>query len=293
MMGNKEAAPHGQTTELRNQLKEFVKDVSQKVVEDKTGKTEALQDLLEKVRAGQYIPNHLIPQIAHNFSEDLTLDNLPTEKLTLLCRFMGLRPSSYRNLMAYRIARRLEALKKDDAAIAKEGISRLTLDELKTACKERGMRTVGVGVGVMRKQLHDWLDLSLVHSIQPLLLILSRAFTADANVEGLQSIQKSLELMDEKVFNSVVGSLSQKSQEKLEYLQKETEKLEAVEQLLNAMTDEDFKAISSLKKGEMMLNINNKPEELELTPSPKSDDNQLRMTAAMKGKDDPSRREIM
>lgn len=54
-------------------------------------------------------------------------------------------------------------MQSDDRAIKEEGLDNLTDDELRGACRARGMRTpYGEGaVAFMRKQLQEWLDLSL------------------------------------------------------------------------------------------------------------------------------------
>lgn len=54
-------------------------------------------------------------------------------------------------------------LQSDDRVIKEEGLDNLTDDELRSACRARGMRTpYGEGaVQFMRKQLQEWLDLSL------------------------------------------------------------------------------------------------------------------------------------
>ena len=54
-------------------------------------------------------------------------------------------------------------MQSDDRVIKEEGLDNLTDDELRGACRSRGMRTpYGEGAVVfMRKQLQEWLDLSL------------------------------------------------------------------------------------------------------------------------------------
>lgn len=55
----------------------------------------------------------------------------------------------------------------DDRVVKEEGLDNLTDDELRSACRARGMRTpYGEGaVLFMRKQLQEWLDLSLNRSV--------------------------------------------------------------------------------------------------------------------------------
>ena len=62
-----------------------------------------------------------------------------------------------------RLRAHLEQIKRDDRMIKSEGLEALSEDELRQACRARGMRApFGEGaVAFMRKQLKEWLDLSL------------------------------------------------------------------------------------------------------------------------------------
>lgn len=55
------------------------------------------------------------------------------------------------------------SMQADDRAIREEGIENLTADELRSACRARGMRYPfgEFAVPFMRQQLEEWLDLSL------------------------------------------------------------------------------------------------------------------------------------
>ncbi len=62
-----------------------------------------------------------------------------------------------------RLRAHLEQIKRDDRMIKSEGLEALSEDELRQACRTRGMRApFGEGaLAFMRKQLKEWLDLSL------------------------------------------------------------------------------------------------------------------------------------
>jgi LETM1 and EF-hand domain-containing protein 1, mitochondrial len=91
-----------------------------------------------------------------------------------------------------------------------EGIDSLTLDELRKACAERGMRAIGLtevckcsaqgshscptlflscsvweSQAGYRRQLRQWLDLSINKAVPTSLLILSRAFTITSSVSAV------------------------------------------------------------------------------------------------------------
>lgn len=62
-----------------------------------------------------------------------------------------------------RLRAHLEQIKRDDRMIKAEGLEALSEEEMRQACRARGMRApFGEGAAVfMRKQLKEWLDLSL------------------------------------------------------------------------------------------------------------------------------------
>ena len=84
----------------------------------------------------------------------------------------------YGNDMWLRIQLRLKirTIKSDDQMILWEGVESLSLEELQQACAERGMRGIGLTQVGYRRQLKEWLDLSVNRKIPASLLIISRAF---------------------------------------------------------------------------------------------------------------------
>ena len=69
---------------------------------------------------------------------------------------------------------RLRHLKADDKLIIREGLSNMTVQELQHACKERGMRAIGLSEAALRSQMQEWLDLSQNAKVPSSLLLLSR-----------------------------------------------------------------------------------------------------------------------
>ncbi|XP_014746314.1 PREDICTED: LETM1 domain-containing protein LETM2, mitochondrial isoform X4 [Sturnus vulgaris] len=59
--------------------------------------------------------------------------------------------------------------------IAKEGVSGLSVSELQSACRARGMRSLGLTEEQLKEQLGQWLDLHLKENVPSSLLLLSRA----------------------------------------------------------------------------------------------------------------------
>uniref|UniRef100_A0A2D4MSA4 Letm1 RBD domain-containing protein n=1 Tax=Micrurus spixii TaxID=129469 RepID=A0A2D4MSA4_9SAUR len=66
--------------------------------------------------------------------------------------------------------------------IAKEGVNSLSVSELQSACRARGMRSLGLTEDQLKEQLNQWLDLNLKEKVPPSLLLLSRAlYLTDVN----------------------------------------------------------------------------------------------------------------
>ena len=69
---------------------------------------------------------------------------------------------------------KVRQLRTDDRVIRREGVDSLNVRELQVACKERGMRALGMPENRLRENLEQWLELSLDAKIPASLLLLSR-----------------------------------------------------------------------------------------------------------------------
>ena len=138
-----------------------------------------LYAFMKRVRAGEAVSAYEVTRFASLFSDELTLDNLPRVQLASLCRFVGIQPFGTDAFLAARLRAHLARIKADDRAIKEEGLDALTDEELRSACRARGMRApFGEGArAAMVGRLEEWLDLSLNRALPSSLLLLSRAFT--------------------------------------------------------------------------------------------------------------------
>ena len=138
-----------------------------------------LYAFMKRVRAGEAVSAYEVTRFASLFSDELTLDNLPRVQLASLCRFVGIQPFGTDAFLAARLRGHLARIKADDRAIREEGLDALSDEELRSACRARGMRApFGEGArAAMVGQLEEWLDLSLNRALPSSLMLLSRAFT--------------------------------------------------------------------------------------------------------------------
>eukprot|EP00013_Stygamoeba_regulata_P015059 CAMPEP_0177680450 /NCGR_PEP_ID=MMETSP0447-20121125/30178_1 /TAXON_ID=0 /ORGANISM="Stygamoeba regulata, Strain BSH-02190019" /LENGTH=968 /DNA_ID=CAMNT_0019189779 /DNA_START=104 /DNA_END=3010 /DNA_ORIENTATION=- len=160
---------------------------------------EAFATMMTKVRAGEILSADEIVGVAKHFKDEVTLDQLGREQLVALCRLLNQKPFGTTGFLRYRLKRVVQDLKKDDRLIAEEGVKELNLEELQQACQARGMRSLNLSANSMRKQLEQWLELSLHRDVPISLLIMSRAFLLTARerkpakvAEELQEIMSTL-----------------------------------------------------------------------------------------------------
>ncbi|XP_063276137.1 LETM1 domain-containing protein LETM2, mitochondrial isoform X2 [Prinia subflava] len=109
------------------------------------------------------------------FEDELTLEHLERPQLVALCKLLELQPIGTNNLLRFQLLLRLRSIKADDEMIAKEGVSGLSVSELQSACRARGMRSLGLTEEQLKEQLGQWLDLHLKENVPSSLLLLSRA----------------------------------------------------------------------------------------------------------------------
>lgn len=193
---------------LRLELASFLGDMWSTMYEMNSPKGALMNSVLQKMRHGERVSKETIVEMAKEFSDDLTLENLSKENLSLLCRYMGITPYGSDPILRFRVAQKLNSIKKDDEEIFKEGIDSLSIPELKQAVRDRGMRTIGVSTQQLRKNLRDWLELSLKYQIPPALLVLSSAFNLSNKFAEqplqLDGIQQTLKFIDNEVVEEVL-----------------------------------------------------------------------------------------
>lgn len=195
---------------LQDTVAEVAKDISRR---KGSGSAKELTEFIKKVRSGEAVENADILRFAQLFNDELTLDNLERVQLVSMCQFVGIAPFGTDGFLRSRLRAQLQQIKQDDYAIEQEGLENLTDEELRVACRARGMRApFGEGaVAYMRRQLHDWLDLSLHRGLPSSLLLLSRAFTITATVRDVarkkdlayEKVKETLSVIPEEVVDKV------------------------------------------------------------------------------------------
>ena len=181
--------------------------------EEEAGAEEALK-FLDKAKFGAHFDTEEIIRMSRLFKDELTLDSLPRHQLVLLCQYMNASPYGTDAFLRWQLRTKLNYIREDDAKILWEGVESLTKEELREACRERGMRSHGLLRQGYERNLRQWLELSMHRSVPISLLIMSRAFAlenADHSPETL--IGETIGSLDEAVVNEVVLDAASLSEE--------------------------------------------------------------------------------
>jgi len=170
------------------------------------------------VRSGEAVDNSELIRFASLFNDELTLDNLSRVQLASICQFVGITPFGTDAFLRSRLRAHLAKIKTDDADIRAEGIAALSDEELRGACRDRGMRApYGQGAAAfMARQLEDWLELSLDRGLPSSLLLLSRAFTITAGTRPGAGAEEAEQARIESL-KATLSTLPEEAIEDVEY----------------------------------------------------------------------------
>jgi len=217
----------------RVHLAEFLQDTVSAIAKKKIKEGEKVKEaedllvLLQQAREGKRLSNKELLSVAQLFGDDITLDNMGRPQLISLCKFLGIGAYGSDSFLSSQLQRRIEQIRADDKMIDDEGILHLTEEELITACRERGMRSSGLTEAGYRRNLKQWIDLSLHQQVPVTLLILSRAFTISERRPDTE-LEETLLSLDENVVNEVRATAGLgDTKEKLELLKRENEIIQA------------------------------------------------------------------
>ncbi|PIN10379.1 Ca2+-binding transmembrane protein LETM1/MRS7 [Handroanthus impetiginosus] len=231
-------------------LQETVKEMAKEVQNSRSGdikKTaEDLDEFMNKVRTGSRVSNEEILGFAKLFNDELTLDNISRPRLMTMCKYMGINTYGTDAYLRYMLRKRLQKIKDDDKMIQAEGIESLSEEELRQACRDRGLLGL-LSVDEMRKQLQDWLDLSLNHSVPSSLLILSRAFSISGKVRPEEAVQATLSSLPDEVVDTV-GVTALPSEDSISERRRKLEFLEMQEELIKEEEEKEEQEQARLKE---------------------------------------------
>lgn len=169
------------------------------------------------------------------FENKLTLDNLDRPQLVGLCKLLGISTLGPDYYLRFSLHMKLRALEADDKLIQDEGIDNLTTEELQAACRERGMRSLGVSVERLRSQLQQWLDLHLNQRIPSTILLVSRALYLPENIPQEDILKAAIQSLPKAIDSVTAVKIAEVSGERVD----NTQRIEAIKREDEAIRKEN------------------------------------------------------
>lgn len=176
------------------------------------------------------------------FENKLTLDNLDRRQLVGLCKLLGISTIGPDYYLRFTLHVKLRNLEADDKLIEDEGINNLDVDELQAACRERGMRSLGVSPERLRSQLQQWLDLHLNKRIPSTILLLSRALYLPENIPQEDALKAVIQSLPKAIDSVTAVKIAEVSGERVD----NTQRIEAIKREDEAIRKEKEDKVKEL-----------------------------------------------
>lgn len=161
--------------QARMAMADFVTETAEEMKHQSEGFRGNFKIFLKEVSTGQPMTLEKTLQFVKSFKDDLTIDNLKRSQIQKMCKFIGIQHHGPTMLIRFLLMSKIEELIYDDMILKEEGLSGLSLVELKNACAARGMDSTG-NRDTLEDSLEEWITLTLKMKVPPVMLILSRAF---------------------------------------------------------------------------------------------------------------------
>lgn len=146
-----------------------------------------------KVRSsGEQATSEEIMKFSKLFEDEITLDSLSRQQLTAICKVLEVGSLGTSNFLRFQLRMKLRSLAADDRMIQREGVDTLNTAELQQACRSRGMRSYGLSDDHLKRQLNEWINLSLNEKVPPSLLLLSRAMMLPEDAPTVEKLKASI-----------------------------------------------------------------------------------------------------
>ncbi|CAF2236591.1 unnamed protein product [Rotaria magnacalcarata] len=183
--------------------------------------TTQFAEFMQKIRSTGVQPStEEIMKFSSLFENKLTLDNLDRPQLAGLCKLLGISTIGPDYYLRFTLHLKLRNLEADDKLIQDEGITSLDVDELQAACRDRGMRSLGLSAERLRSQLQQWLDLHLNKSIPSTILLLSRALYLPENVPQEDVLKAVIQSLPKAIDSVTAVKIAEVSGERVDNTQR-------------------------------------------------------------------------
>ncbi|GBE61484.1 LETM1 family protein [Babesia ovata] len=174
--------------ELAQFFQELVQERTNQLLQDELDssiktKMEALKDFQERILnkkdrdINPFLSSNELLVFAKIFKKEFKLDQMNLETLKVMCKLLGITPFSVRSHVVLQLRHHLLKIQREDRLIMWEGVDSLSTEELQEACRDRAMKFYNISREQLQQQLKQWLDLSSMPQISPILLLWSRCIT--------------------------------------------------------------------------------------------------------------------
>uniref|UniRef100_A0A0N4ZM44 Letm1 RBD domain-containing protein n=1 Tax=Parastrongyloides trichosuri TaxID=131310 RepID=A0A0N4ZM44_PARTI len=250
---SKEREKYRKQAEMKSEMAKFLQSTLEEVGLAKQKKTDGkavasleFANFIKKVREGDgYVSNEDIFKYLKCFEDEITLDNLAMSQLRALCRLLGIQPIGSPEILRFQLKMKLKELQSDDKLIIAEGgVDALSDIDVQQACRARGMRALGVSETRLRRQLKQWLDLSLNSKIPPTMLLLSRALYFPEHMNFTRRMKILLNELPKEVADDMAQKMTEIEGGKVKYEQR----LELIKKLEETIKNEKIFEEDAKKK---------------------------------------------
>lgn len=217
--------------EMAKFLQKTLDDMTVQSNERKSVDAKEFSQFFCKIRnTGAPPSNEEIMKFSKLFEDEITLDSLSRQQLTALCRVLETTTIGTNNFLRFQLRMKLRSLAADDRMIRKEGIESLTLSELQSACRARGMRAYGLSEERLKYQLQEWINLSLNEKVPPSLLLLSRALMLPEHVPTTDKLKATISVLPETIVAQTKAAIGERegkidNKTKIEIIREEERKI--------------------------------------------------------------------
>uniref|UniRef100_A0A0K0EBK7 Letm1 RBD domain-containing protein n=1 Tax=Strongyloides stercoralis TaxID=6248 RepID=A0A0K0EBK7_STRER len=263
---SKEKEKIKQQAAMRSEMAKFLQTTLEEVGLERKKKTDGkapasleFAKFIKTVREGDgYVSNEDIFKYLKCFEDEMTLDNLNINMLRALCRLLGIQPIGTLDILRFQLKLKLSELQADDKLIIAEGgVNALSDIDVQQACRARGMRAIGVSEKRLRRQLSQWLDLSLNSKIPPTMLLLSRALYFPEHMNFAKRMKILLSELPKEVADEMSQKLIEIEGGKINY----EARLELIKTLEEKIKDEKIFEEDAKKKQQIDLAKKHKADE--------------------------------
>uniref|UniRef100_A0A0N5A200 Letm1 RBD domain-containing protein n=1 Tax=Parastrongyloides trichosuri TaxID=131310 RepID=A0A0N5A200_PARTI len=265
----KEREKYKKQIKMRIEMAKFLQSTLEEIGLERKDKSDSrssaalkFANFIKSVREGDgYVSNKDIFKFAKYFEDEITLDNLAMAQLRALCRLLGIQPIGSPEILRFQLKMKLRELQSDDKLIVAEGgVDSLSDIEVQQACRARGMTALGVSEKRLRRQLRQWLALSLNNKIPPTLLLLSRALYFPEHMGFTKRMKIILSQLPKEIADEMSQKLTEIEGEKVNY----KARLQLIKKLEETIKDERIFEEDAKKKYRIKIkNENEKLADLE------------------------------